>query len=60
MRPIFYYLLARAKERSTWTGVATFLTALGLSLTPEQAAAIATAGVSFVALVFAFLPDPKK
>lgn len=60
MKSLFYYLLERAKERSTWTGVATFLTVLGLSLTPEQSAAVATAGVSFVALVFTFMPDPKK
>lgn len=39
--------------------MAAFLTVVGLSLTPEQAAAVATAGVSVVALIFTFMPDPK-
>lgn len=40
------YLLARLKERSTWLGLIGLLSVLGVALSPEQAEAIATAGVA--------------
>lgn len=45
------YIVDRLKEPSTWRGIIMLLTALGLSIEPELATAIVTAGVSAVGLV---------
>lgn len=51
------WILDRAKERSTWLGVISLVTAAGVALSPEQTAAIATAGVAVAGLVAAFTKD---
>lgn len=40
------YLIARLSEASTWRGIVLLLTALGVSLSPEQAEAIVTVGLA--------------
>jgi hypothetical protein len=40
------YILARLMEPSTWRGLISLATVLGLRLNPDQAEAILTAGVS--------------
>ena len=39
------YLLARAKEPSTWRGAILFLTAIGVPIAPQVADAIVTSGL---------------
>ena len=51
------WILARARERSTWLGLTALLTSLGLALSPEQAEAIAVAGVAVGGLVAALTAD---
>jgi hypothetical protein len=45
------YILARAKEASTWRGVIYLLTALGVPLAPAMADAIISAGLALAGLV---------
>jgi uncharacterized membrane protein len=40
------YLVARIKERSTWIGAIGLLSVIGVTFSPEQTNAIATAGVA--------------
>lgn len=52
-------LLSKLKEKSTWLGIATILTAFGVPLPPELAGAVgdlvqAAAGIALVAIT------PKK
>ena len=54
------YLLARAKEASTWRGLTLFLTALGVPLAPALAEAIVTAGLGIAGLLGFLLPDGRK
>ena len=51
------YLLARLSEPSTWRGIIALLTAAGLTLDPDEAVAIVTAGVAVIGVIGAFLPD---
>ena len=50
----------RLKEKSTWRGIVTVLTALGVSLSPGQSAAIVTTGVVLAGLFEAFFKDPQS
>jgi hypothetical protein len=54
------YLLARAKEASTWRGITLFLTAMGVPLAPQLAEAIVTAGLGIAGLLGFILPDGRK
>jgi len=56
---ILKYILARAAERSTWLGLISFATALGLALTSSQQEAIVAAGMGAAGLVAAFTSDNK-
>lgn len=47
-----HWILERLKERSTWVGLTTVLTAAGVSLQPELAEAIITAGASVAGAIF--------
>lgn len=51
------YLLARAKEPSTWRGAILFLTALGLPIAPQLGEAIITVGLAVAGLVGVVAPD---
>ena len=54
------YLLARAKEASTWRGLTLFLTALGVPLAPALAEAIVTAGLGISGLIGLLVPEGRK
>lgn len=54
------YLLARAKEASTWRGLTLFLTAVGVPLAPALAEAIVTAGLGIAGLIGVLIPDGSK
>lgn len=53
------YFLELAKEPSTLRGIIGLLTAAGVTLNPDQVAAIVAAGMGLAGLVGAFLPDKK-
>jgi hypothetical protein len=54
------YLLDRLREPSTWRGMVALLTAFGLVLSPEQAAAIVAAGLAAAGAIGAFTPDKES
>ena len=45
------YILARAKEPSTWRGLFLLLTAIGVPVAPEMANAIITVGLGLAGAV---------
>ncbi|EEG08235.1 hypothetical protein [Pseudogulbenkiania ferrooxidans] len=53
------YLVAQAKEPSTWRGVVLVATALGVSLSPAQREAIVTVGLFVAGVIGAVMPDQK-
>lgn len=53
------YLLARAKEPSTYAGLATILGLIGIKVAPDQFAALVAVATSVAAAVAVFLPDIK-
>ncbi len=59
MKKIAQYILARLKERSTWLGLISCITALGLILTPEQQEQIIAAGMAIAGFVGAFTRDSE-
>ena len=58
MKNLTRYILSRSRERSTWIGMITVLTATGMALTSEQTEAIASAGMAMAGLVAVFTKDP--
>lgn len=57
MGTIWAYLFARLGEASTWRGIVMVLTAIGLQVSPEQSAAIITAGIAIAGLIGVFTKD---
>lgn len=57
MDRIIDYLISRAKERSTWLGLISLATALGLMLDAAQQDAVIAAGMAAAGLVAAFTKD---
>ena len=57
MDKIVSYILDRAKERSTWLGLISLITALGLALDAAQQDAVIAAGMAAAGLVGAFTKD---
>lgn len=53
------YLVAQAKEPSTWRGAVLVATALGVTLTPDQREAIVTTGLFVAGIIGAVMPDRK-
>ena len=53
------YLLDRAREPSSWRGVIWLLTACGVSVAPDTATAIMTAGASAAGLIGVLTRDPS-
>lgn len=51
------FIIDRLKERSTWIGLITIITAAGIGITPEQGEAIAVAGVGIAGAVAVFTAD---
>lgn len=54
MRSWFDFLIARGSEPSTWRGLVWLLAAAGLTLSPEQAAAIMATGAAIAGLIGVF------
>jgi len=57
MKRLLDFLLARARERSTWLGLISLITALGVTLTEMQSEAIIAAGMSLAGIVAVFTTD---
>lgn len=51
------YILARAKEPSTWRGFILLLTAIGVPIAPAMADAIVSAGLAIAGLIGVVAPD---
>lgn len=61
MKQFFIFLLGRARERSTWLGIVSVLTALGIVLSDFQTEAVIAAGMALGGLIAAFTGDaPTK
>ena len=60
MQTIADYIVARMQERSTWIGLTTAASALGVALSPEQAQAIITLGVGIAGVIAAVTADVKR
>ncbi|CAB4133879.1 hypothetical protein UFOVP263_34 [uncultured Caudovirales phage] len=54
------YLVARLSEASTWRGVIALLTAVGITLTPDQTSAIVSLGLALMGAVGVFTADASK
>jgi hypothetical protein len=54
------WFLRRLREPSTWRGLVWLATVAGLSLRPDQAEAIVTAGMALAGLLGVFLADEQK
>ncbi len=53
------FILARAKEPSTWRGLFLFLTAAGIPIAPQMADAIIATGLAVAGLIGVVTPDKK-
>jgi len=51
------YVIARAKEPSTWRGLVLLLTAIGIPVAPALAEAIVTTGLAIAGLIGVLTPD---
>jgi hypothetical protein len=51
------WLKARLREPSTWGGLISILTLVGVVLSPEQKEAVIGAGVAIGGLLMVFLPE---
>lgn len=54
------YLLARAKEPSTWRGIVLIATAGGATIAPAAQEAIVVGGLFITGLIGATMPDAKS
>ena len=57
MKNFLSYLADRLKERSTWLGLTSLATALGIVLNASQVDAVAAAGMGVAGLIAAFSKD---
>lgn len=53
------YLIARAKERSTWLGLVSLFAAAGVTIEPELLIAIATSASTLAGLILVAVKDKK-
>jgi hypothetical protein len=53
------YILARLKERSTYSGILALLSAIGLTVDPEQAAAVVAVVMALVGVFEVFRKERK-
>lgn len=51
------YILARAKEPSTWRGAILFLTAIGVPIAPQLAESIIATGLAIAGLIGVLTSD---
>jgi hypothetical protein len=57
MKNFAEYLLSRLRERSSWLGIISVLTVVGVSLSPEQTQAVVSAGVALAGAIAVFTRD---
>lgn len=57
MLPLSSFLLDRLREPSSWRGVVWILSAFGLAISPDQAAAIMAAGAAVAGAIGLFTGD---
>lgn len=57
MKKFLSFFLDRARERSTWLGLVSIATALGIALTDFQTEAVVAAGMSLAGVIAAFTGD---
>ena len=57
MKKVLNFILSRARERSTWLGLVSIATALGLILTPAQSEAIVASGMALAGMIGALTGD---
>lgn len=57
MKNIVQFIIDRAKERSTWLGVISLATAVGLALNPDQQNAVISLGMAAAGAIAAFSKD---
>ncbi len=60
MRKLIPYIIERLKESSTWRGIVLVATAAGAALTPDQQAAIVSAGMGIAGMIAVMFPDKRK
>lgn len=51
------WIIARLKERSTWLGLVSLASAIGLTLSPELSEAIVSIGLAIGGAIAALWPD---
>lgn len=51
------WIMARLKERSSWIGIISIISAVGLKVAPEAQEAIVSAGIAIVGAVLALTAD---
>lgn len=54
------YVLDQLLQASTWRGIVYLVTALGVTLSPAQSAAIIAFGLALAGAISVFLPDSLK
>ncbi len=57
MTSLLAWLRGRLRERSTWLGLTSLITACGMALSPEQVEAIAAIGLALGGVLAAFTAD---
>lgn len=57
---VFDYILNRLNENSTWRGIVLLLTALGVTLSPDQTDKIVAAGLGVVGAINVFRKSPAS
>lgn len=53
------FILERGKESSTWRGLVALLTAVGVTLSPEQGEAVVALGLAVIGAIGVFTADKK-
>ncbi len=56
MSALLWYLLRRLAEKSTWVALGSVITAMGVTINPEQWQAIMALGMGIPGLISVFLP----
>lgn len=54
------WILSRLKEKTTWIGITTIVSAAGITLNPEQIQLIATIGSTIIGLILTFTKEVKQ
>ena len=60
MNRIIDWVLARAQERTTWYGLASLLSAIGIAISPELQTAVVQVGLSVSGLVLIWKKEHEK